>query len=73
MKHRAIGCDSQQGPCFYGIGVSDNCNANTGSFTNLGLAYTNDTGLADTKFFTGSGCFKVKEIEVIEVTESKKR
>jgi hypothetical protein len=69
-KHRAIWCNSQYGPWFHsGIGVSDNCNTNTTSFTSLGITYTNDTALDDTIVFTGSHYFRVKEIEVFEVTE----
>jgi hypothetical protein len=52
-----------------GMYVSDNCNANTSSCTNLGLAYTNDTGLDGRTVFTGSLYFKVKEIEVFEITD----
>jgi hypothetical protein len=43
-KGRAIDCDSEWGPYFGNdIGVSDNCNANTDSYTYLGIVYTNDT------------------------------
>jgi hypothetical protein len=51
------------------MGVSDDCNANTSSFTYLGLAYYNDTGLDGKMVFTGSNLFKVKEIEVFEITD----
>jgi hypothetical protein len=68
-KDRAIYCDSERGPCFGGdIAVYDNCNANS-SWTQLGLAYTNDTGLDGQVVFTGSLCFQVKEIEVFEITD----
>jgi hypothetical protein len=50
--------------------VSDNCNANTNSFTLLGRSYTNDTGLDDETVFTDSADFQVKEIEVFEITDS---
>jgi hypothetical protein len=53
---------SDYGPHFWDIGVSDNCNAQTAS-------YTNDTELDEKTFFTGSHKFQVKEIEVIEITE----
>jgi hypothetical protein len=66
----AIYCDSRRGPLFGAdITVSGNCNANTGSHTHLGAAYTNDTGLEGNKVFTGSQYFRVKEIEVFEITE----
>jgi hypothetical protein len=49
--------------------VSDNCNANSGSFACLGYTYTNDTGLHRYTLFTDSMYFKVKEIEVFEITD----
>jgi uncharacterized coiled-coil protein SlyX len=69
QKWRAIECHSECGPCFCGMAVSDNCNANTDSSTYLGLAYTNDTGLHGKTVFTGSWGFRVKEIEVFEITD----
>jgi hypothetical protein len=70
MKYLAISCYSGQGPCFYGgICVSDNCNANTESWTQLGNCYTNDTGLNMDEFFTGSAYFQVNEIEVFTITD----
>jgi hypothetical protein len=68
-KQSAIYCDSARGPCFYGMGVYDDCNANTDSYTDLGHTYTNDTGLDGRTVFTGSEYFKVKEIEVFEITD----
>jgi hypothetical protein len=68
-KEKAIRCDSGWGPYFGGMAVSDNCNANTDSYTQLGIAYTNDTGLDGETVFTGSHDFKVKEIEVFEITD----
>jgi hypothetical protein len=69
-KRRAIRCDYEWGPHFGGdIGVSDECNANTRSFTFLGYIYTNDTGLDGMTVFTGSQGFRVKEIQVFEITE----
>jgi hypothetical protein len=50
------------------MGISDNCNANTGNEACLGCAYTNDTGLAEHIVFTGWVNFQVKEIEVFEIT-----
>jgi hypothetical protein len=68
-KDEAIFCNSSCGPYFGNdIGVSDNCNKNTGSHTWLGPSYTNDTGLRGKTFFTGSESFQVKEIEVFEIT-----
>jgi hypothetical protein len=69
-KDKAIYCESELGPCFWDIGVSDNCNANTNSGTyNFRSSYANDTGLDGETFFTGSKYFKVKEIEVFEITD----
>jgi hypothetical protein len=68
MKDQAILCDSERGPWFYGFGVFDNCNASTKSWTSLGTAYTNDTGLDGNIVFTGSALFQVTEIEVFEIT-----
>jgi hypothetical protein len=71
-KSEAIYCDSGAGPIFGGypcdIYVSDDCNANTRSSTSLGISYTNDTGLDARVVFTGSENFRVKEIEVFEIT-----
>jgi hypothetical protein len=70
-KEEATFCRSDRGPHFRDIGVFDNCNANTDSFTfQFGLNYTNDTGLDGTIFFTGSCHFQVKEIEVFEIVDS---
>jgi hypothetical protein len=69
-KKRALLCDSAYGPILGNdIYVYDSCNANTHSYTRLGEVYTNDTGLDGTTIFTGSGDFKVKEIEVFEITD----
>jgi hypothetical protein len=68
----AIYCNSQYGPCFSGrcdILVSDNCNTNTRSQTDVGWNYTNDTELDNEIVFTGSKHFQVEEIEVFEITE----
>jgi hypothetical protein len=66
-KHQAIVCNSDWGPHFSDIVVSNRCNANSKSNTYLGLAYNNDTGVVGYKFFTGSQSFQVKEIEVFEM------
>jgi hypothetical protein len=70
-KQMAIKCDSDVGPCFGDgeVEISDNCNANTDSYTSLGYSYINDTGLDGDSVFTGSGDFTVKEIEVFEITD----
>jgi hypothetical protein len=69
-KDEAIYCNSSCGPHFRDIGLSDNCNANTDSGTSsFGRTYANDAGLAGATFFTGSERFKVKEIEVFEITD----
>jgi hypothetical protein len=76
-KHRAIHCDSAWGPTFGGFYggtlhdmlVSGNCDTNTRSFTELGGTYANDIGLDGKTVFTGSEHFKVKEIEVFEITD----
>jgi hypothetical protein len=68
-KDKAICCDSDYGPHFNDIYVSDNSNAKTNSCTELGCSYTNDTGLDGKTLFTGSKSFQVKEIEVFEITD----
>jgi hypothetical protein len=68
-KDEAIWCDSLCGPHFGDIHVSDDCNADTCSWTHqFGSSYKNDTGLDGETFFTGSENFRVKEIEVFEIT-----
>jgi hypothetical protein len=71
QKNEAIACNSSWGPCFGDIGVYDNCNANTSSYTDLGdrCRYANDTGLDGETLLTGSEKFTVKEIEVIEIAD----
>jgi hypothetical protein len=67
----AIWCNSSYGPIFgngHDIIVYDNCNENTNSYTNLGNAYRNDTGLNGQEVFTGEYNFQVKEIEVFTIT-----
>jgi hypothetical protein len=72
-NHQAIDCNSEWGPCFgyspCDIAVSDNCNTNTDSYTQLGICYANDTGLGYGVVLTGSWTFQVKEIEVFEITD----
>jgi hypothetical protein len=69
-KEKAIFCSSSCGPLFCDIGVDNNSNANTRSYTDrFGTSYANDTGLDENTFFTGSPRFTVKEIEVFEITD----
>jgi hypothetical protein len=69
-KDQAISCNSSLGPCFCDIGVCDSCNTKTCSFTHMfGDSYANDTRMDRETFFTGSEHFKVKEIEVFEITD----
>jgi hypothetical protein len=66
-KDKAIFCDPELGPYFYGIRVSDNCNRGTVSSSSLGDAYANDTGRDGKTGLTGSQWFTVKEIEVFGI------
>jgi hypothetical protein len=62
----AIYCGSGCGPTFgngHDIVVGNACNANSGSSTKLGTAFTNDTGVDDTQVLAGERFFMVKEIE----------
>jgi hypothetical protein len=67
---KTIYCYHPCGPTFGNcdIYVADNCNQNTSSYTSLGVAYTNDTGIAGNQVFTGEYNFQVKEIEVFTVS-----
>jgi hypothetical protein len=66
----AIACSSIRGPDFGDFRIYENCNAYPDSFAYLfGTHYTNDTGLDGETFLTGAGRFKVKEIEVFEITD----
>jgi hypothetical protein len=67
----AIYCQSSYGPTFGGahdVYVSDCCDQNGNSYTNLGHSYANDTGITGTQVFTGEQYFTVKEIEVFSIT-----
>jgi hypothetical protein len=73
MKHQAINCCHEFGPCF-GFGppdiiVSDNCNTFKTNFASLGRTYTNNSGVNNDIIFTGSSSFQVRDIEVFEITE----
>jgi hypothetical protein len=68
--HRVMLCDTGCGPHFWDIGVSDDCNKNMDSYTEIfGSTYINDTGVSGGQFFTNSRKFTVKEIEVFEITD----
>jgi hypothetical protein len=63
----AILCDRTSGPTFGNgndIHVANGCNGNTSSYTCLGNAFRNDTGINSNQVFTGEQSFTVKEIEV---------
>jgi hypothetical protein len=68
-KKEAILCVADRGPSFGpgNIVVLDNCNTCTENATCLESAYSNDTGQAAPKVFTGGPTFQVKEIEVFEI------
>jgi hypothetical protein len=71
-KQSAIVCDSKYGPQFGDgdIGVCNNCNTSNESFTSyFGRTYINDTNLDSDIVFTDSFYFRVKEIEVFEITD----
>jgi hypothetical protein len=55
------------GPFFWDLAVWGNSNMNLDSWINLGISYTNDTGLDGSTFFTGSKVCQVKEIEVFDI------
>jgi hypothetical protein len=66
----AILCHSSHGAT-HGNGceiyVSDGCNANSSSYTNLGNTFTNGTGIDGKQVFTGEYHFTAKEIEVFAI------
>jgi hypothetical protein len=68
-KECAINCKYDRGPHFGDSCILENCNANKGSVSGgFGYSYTNDTGLDGETFLTGSYTFRVKEIEVFEIS-----
>jgi outer membrane murein-binding lipoprotein Lpp len=67
MNDQAIWCKSGWGPNFCDIYVSDDCNVNTDSYTQLGISYPNTTGENEETVFTGSKYFQVEEISVFEI------
>jgi hypothetical protein len=63
----AIYCNSYYGPTFgynHDIYIANGCNGNASSYTILGSAFTNDTGINGQQVFTGEQYFTVKEIEI---------
>jgi hypothetical protein len=48
---------------FFDIGIQDRCYTSC-----FGTVYINDAGLDGETFFTGSGYFNAKEIEIFEIT-----
>jgi hypothetical protein len=66
-QNKALYCMSSRGPCFWDIGVSNDCNSNTSNGSCLGGSYVNDTGLHGKKVLTGSKYFTMKEIEIFEI------
>jgi hypothetical protein len=68
-KNMAITCSSLCGPNFNDLFVSDNCKANTESFSELDFNYTKNDRKAGSEIFTGSKNFKVQEIEVFEILD----
>jgi hypothetical protein len=60
------------GPIFgsaHDILVSDVCNQNANSYTNLGTSYVNDTGIDGKQVLAGAYNFTVKDIEVFLINE----
>jgi hypothetical protein len=55
--------------CGHNLCVYDKCNITNSNYTtSFGTAYTNDTGLSGDTVFTGGPHFRVREIEVFELT-----
>jgi uncharacterized coiled-coil protein SlyX len=67
-RHEAINCDSECGPDDRDIWISEDCNKSNDSYSYLGHAYANETGLDGKTVLTGSKFFRVKEIEVFGIT-----
>jgi hypothetical protein len=69
-KDRAIYCNSERCPCFWNdLYISDHCNSQNGSYTQLGDSYRNDTVFDGKTIFAGSRYFQVREIEVFHITD----
>jgi hypothetical protein len=70
QQARAIRVNSGYGPTFGGnhdLYVCDGCQSSTGSCSNIGNVYKNETGIAGNAVLTGKKNFTAKEIEVFEV------
>jgi hypothetical protein len=66
----AIDCDADWGPSFCDLAVGSGCSLDLVNATGpFGNSYTNDTGFAASKFFTGASNFRVEEIQVFEITD----
>jgi hypothetical protein len=66
----AILCNSAYGPTFgngHDIHLYNDFTINSNNYTNVGIAYVNDTGIAGTRLFTGEECFTVKEMEIFAI------
>jgi hypothetical protein len=67
----AIYCHSSYGPTFgngHDLYVSNGCDGNNSSYTNLGNGYVNDTGFEGKVALIGEYNFTVKEIEVFMIS-----
>jgi hypothetical protein len=67
--HKATLYNSSCDPNFHDIFVSDHCNANLDSWTDLGRDYTKNISLDGRTVLTRSHNLKVKEIKVFEITD----
>jgi hypothetical protein len=72
-KHQALCSSADDGPCFGLIKVSNRCDTSAESTIFLyGDTYINDTSLDLRVVFTGTIYFGVREIEVFELTDSRR-
>jgi hypothetical protein len=58
----SIDCCPSYGPTFgndFDIHVGEYCDQNTSNWRNLGIGYTNDTGIDGQQVFTGQYTFQV--------------
>jgi hypothetical protein len=71
-KDRAVYCRADVGPSFCDIILSDSCNVNDDSYGFMDGSsddtYRNDTPFGTETLFAKSKHFRVKEIEVFEIT-----
>jgi hypothetical protein len=68
-ENEAIYCDPEYGPSFRDVGVRGNSSNQNWADFRTNHCYVNDTGLDGVPFFTGKRLFKMKEIEVFEITD----